>query len=90
MTGTEVVVTQSFEHYFYSDHINRPHSITVNFLLVSRRKKTLNFAFWSWFLVERLEYILKTARSIMYILEFLHISVKLPSRVKSCWHLLTH
>ena len=90
LTRTEVVVTSHcFEHCFTVITINI-NIKTVNFLLFSRCEKALNFTYWSLFLVERHDHILKVESSSMSSLEFLHISVKLPSRVQSCWHILTH
>ena len=66
------------------------HIKTVDFFLFTKCEKVLKFTFWSVFLVEKHDHILKIARSVMSSFEFLHISVKLPSRVQSCWRISTH
>ena len=50
----------------YSDH----HIKTIDFFLVVRCEKALNFAFWSLFLVEKHGHILKNAKSILSSLNF--------------------
>ena len=82
-TSFLVVTSHCFEHCLTVITI-LVHIGNVNFLMFSRREKTLNFAFWSCFLVEKHDHILKVARSFMSSLEFLHITVKLQSRVQPC------
>ena len=89
-TRTEVVVTSHcFEHFLTVITIT-VHIKTVNFLLFSRCELALNFAFWSCFPIERHHHILKATRSVLFTFKLLHIVVKLPSLVQSCWHILTH
>ena len=59
-------------------------------LFISKYVETLKSVFWSCFLVERHDHLLKIARLIMSSLEFWHIGIKLPSCVQSSLHLLTH
>ena len=84
-----VIASHCFKHSF--EVITKTIYIeTVNFLLISRCVVVLNSAFWSCFLVVRHHHGLKASRSVMSSLEFLHIGIKLPSKVQSCWHVLTH
>ena len=82
-----VIASHCFKHSFAVITISI-YIETYNFF-ISRCVEAFNSAFCSCFLVVRHRRNLKALRSVMSSLAFLHIGIKLPSCVQSCWHVLT-
>ena len=64
-SGNSVLFKQCFAVIAISIYIE-----TVDFILISRYVETLKSAFWSCFLIERHDHLLKIARLVMSSLEF--------------------
>ena len=85
----KVIRSHCFDHCFAVITIS-VHIKTVDFLLFSGCEKTLRSAVWSCFLVDRHELTLKKSEIDMSGCQLQHVGVKLPTRVQSCCHILTH